>query len=199
MNHRWKLVAGAALLVCAVGLAPPASAEGRLPRPGITPDHPLYFLDTLLEEVQWLLTRTPAERARLAVSLAGEKAAETLAMAQAGKPREALMAAARYGTMVSRAALSLADAARSGEGFDAALVELVATATSVHLEVLGQAYQLAPAEARPALTLALQAGQESGEMVLQALIGGPHLQGARDQIQRRLNEALQGLPLRPGR
>jgi len=50
-----------------------ADISSTLPNPGLTPDHPLYFLDTLGENIGLFLTRSPEGKAEKAFSYAEEK------------------------------------------------------------------------------------------------------------------------------
>lgn len=147
-----------------------SAQEDELPSPGITPDSPLYFLDTLGDNFGLALAFGPEAKARKAAEIAGEKAAEVRAMAEAGKPEAAGVAADRYGSMVSTAASNLAAAARTGD-IDAALAEVVARATSVHLDVLSGVLDQVPEQAKGAIERAMQAGQRGADEALGALEG----------------------------
>ena len=53
-----------------------AQNQVTLPRPGLTPDSPFYFLDRFFETLQEFFTFNPEAKARLQVTFAGERIAE---------------------------------------------------------------------------------------------------------------------------
>jgi len=167
--------------------------ETTLPSPGITPNSPLYFLDTWGEDISVALARSPQERARKQHAIAQEKLAETQMMAEQGNRDATEIAAERYVKMVSGAAQNLAEAARTGEGFDEALAELIATATSIAQSVLAGVYDKVPEEAKGAIERAMVNAGQGTEAALGAL-SGERLERVRTQTQERLEEAREQAP-----
>lgn len=72
-----KKTVGTALAVALFVLVSPVSAqENSLPKPGITPESPFYFLDTWSETLQELFTFSAEGKVRLQVTFAAERTAE---------------------------------------------------------------------------------------------------------------------------
>lgn len=158
-----------------------------LPSAGITPDSPFYFLDTFGEQVQLFFAFSPAAKVETATKIAGEKVAEAKAMEDAGDVSAALEAAGRYGEMASLAAANLAEAAKSGEGFDVALAELVSRATSIHLEVLTGVLEKVPEQAqKTAIGQALENSEKVAETALKALKDNEDL---KTEVQKKIDAA----------
>ncbi len=179
------------LIIFALAFIPIYAQDETLPDPGIVPDSPLYFLDTLGENFGLFFAFGNEAKAEKAVEIAGEKASEVKAMAQAGKSDEAEVAADRYGAMVSIAAENLATAAQSGEGVNEAVAEVVARATSIHLSVLADVYEQVPEEAKEAIQSAMQHSERGATEALKALGGEnePDVEQIRQEVQQRVQEA----------
>lgn len=177
----------------------PVETQETLPDPGITPDSPFYFFDTLGENIGLFFAFGAEAKARKAVEIAGEKAAEAEAMAEKGDAAAAGIAVDRYGDMVSTAAQNLAAAAQSGEGFDAALAELMAKATSIHLSVLSDVLERVPEQAKGAIQNAMEHGERGAGEAINALgqqEGRPDIDQLREGVQQRIDESrnLRGAP-----
>ena len=183
----------AVTLIFAVVGAVRAQEETELPDPGITPDSPFYFLDTLGERISLLFARGAEARARKGLAIAEEKLAEVEAMANRGKGNAAEIAANRYGENISLAAGALAQAARTGEGFDEALKSLIAKATSIHLDVLSRVYEKVPEKAQEAIQRAMEKGGRGGEEALEAIGATETRERVQEGIQERRQEVEQRL------
>ncbi|MDI6903845.1 MAG: DUF5667 domain-containing protein [Methanocellales archaeon] len=70
--------------------------EAELPNPGLTPDSPFYFLDTLGEKIVMFFTFGAEKKAERAFKIAEEKLAEVTAMAQKGKAEALEKASKKY-------------------------------------------------------------------------------------------------------
>lgn len=70
--------------------------EASLPDPGLTPDHPLYFLDDFWKSIRLSFTRKVEARVELRLKFAQEKLAEMQAMAEEKKEEALAKATARY-------------------------------------------------------------------------------------------------------
>jgi len=70
--------------------------EVELPNPGLTPDSPFYFLDTLGEKINLFFTFDPAKKAEKAFQYVGEKLAEIKGMAEANKIEALKKAGQKY-------------------------------------------------------------------------------------------------------
>jgi hypothetical protein len=80
-----------------------------LPEPGLTPDQPLYVLDTFHEAVMLAVAALRAKELPLALDYAREKLAETAQMIRDQKIEPANSAAAHYAAYLERAAQALAE------------------------------------------------------------------------------------------
>ncbi len=187
---KFLLVQLAGLLLFA-GVAVAQTEE--LPDPGITPDSPLYFFDTLGENFGLLFAFSDEQKVQKSTEIAGEKAAEIRAMVEKGDEDATEKAAERYGEVISTAAESLAAAARSGEGFDGALAELVAQAISIHLSVLADVYDKVPEQAKGAIESAMQHSERGANEAINALGGEerPDVEQIRQDVQQKVEEAQQ--------
>jgi len=110
-----------------------------LPSPGITPDSPFYFLDTLGENIGLFFARSDDIKAKKAFSYAEEKLAEAKDMADKGKEKAADNATKRYDGYVSKATENLDKAKAAGKDVDE-LAAKVAEATLKHEAVLAGVY-----------------------------------------------------------
>lgn len=72
------------------------SQETELPKPGLTPDSPFYFLDILGEKIGLFFTFGAEKKAEKAMQYAGEKLAEVKAMAEANKVEALKKASQKY-------------------------------------------------------------------------------------------------------
>lgn len=172
--------------------------EETLSEAGITPDSPLYFLDTLGENLGLFFAFGHEAKTRKATEIAGEKVAEVKAMAEEGNADAAEEAVGRYGVMISTAAQNLAATTQSGEGVHEALVKLVAQATSVHLSVLADVYEPVPEQTKSSIESAIQHSERGATEALNALgdEGRPDVDQVRMEVQQRIEEARQqrGMP-----
>lgn len=163
-----------------------------LPKPGLTPDHPLYFLDTLTESVGMVFAFSDEAKTKRATTVAGEKIAEIKAMVEKGDEAAAQKASVRYESVMSTAAQNLAQAAQSKNGFDVALADLVATATSQHLTVLAEVYDRVPEQAKDAIQRVMEKSEQRAEEALSKrserndAAGSDHV---KEEVQERINNA----------
>lgn len=144
-----------------------AQEEPELPRPGITPDSPFYFLDNMNKSLGMLLAFGPEAKAKKAVQYAGERLAEARAMAAKNKGAALERAARGYDKYLAMAAQKAEDAAQRGAAGNAS--EIVAQATARHLAVLDRVRDAAPEQAREALGRARESSMNGMERALRAL------------------------------
>ncbi len=163
-----------------------AQQADNLPSPGITPDSPLYFLDTWGEKIDLALTKNKEAKTEKQINISQEKLAEAKAMAEKGNVKAAEIASNRYGEMVNGAAEAVAQAAQSGEGFAESLGELLATTTAISQEVLAGVYEQVPEEAKSAIQKAMQVSSEGMQKGIDAVNVGK-----REEVQQKVNENLQ--------
>jgi len=175
------------VLLAVLVLTPRALAQDTdLPSPGLTPDSPLYFLDTWGENIGLALTRGPEAKVRKQIAISQEKLAEAEQMGEKGKAEAAEIAVGRYGEMVNAAAAGVASAAQSGEGFAGALGELLAITTSISQSVLAEVYEKVPEQAKVAIQRAMQVSTQGMERAMEAVSNTK-----REQVQERVEQNLQ--------
>ncbi|MGM5488638.1 MAG: DUF4382 domain-containing protein, partial [Nanobdellota archaeon] len=125
------------------------AAQPELPAPGITPDSPFYFMDTMFDGFQ------PAK------ARADERAAEMVAMAKKGN--EAALEKARKG-------YEKAMAKRQQEAQEnAEQAEDVARQSSNHMVVLGELRERIPEQARAGIYRAMNKSAHEREQALESL------------------------------
>jgi hypothetical protein len=117
--------------------------------PGITPDSPFYFLDTIFDGLQ-----SPE-------AFADEKAAEIVAMAQQNKLNALEKARERYEKAMEKRNRE------AGESEDKA--EEVARQTSRHMEALLEIYEKIPEQAKQGIENAMENSFQGREMALNSL------------------------------
>lgn len=190
-----KLITVILVMLLILGFAGTTFAQQdiQLPNPGITPDSPFYFLDTLAERISLVFARGAEAKARKALVVAEEKLAEAKAMAYKGKDKATEIAANRYGENISVAAGVLAQAVRTGEGFDEAPKSLIAKATSIHLDVLSRVYEKVPEKAQEAIQKAMEKSTRGGEEALEAIETKEIRERVQEEIQERRQEVEQRL------
>lgn len=136
-----------------------ADISSSLPESGLTPDSPLYFLDTLGESVSLALTRSPEDKAKKAFSHAEEKLAEAKVMAEKGKGKAAENATKRHGNYVEKATENLGKAKALGRDVEA-LAARIAEKTLKHQAVLSRVYDTLVAKGNENAAAAVQKAME---------------------------------------
>lgn len=159
---------------------PVIAQENELGDPGITPDSPWYFLDRFGDAFQ------------SAESLANEKAAESLAMAEQANSEALTKATQAYQKAMERRQ-------EQAEG-DEDVAEEVARQASKHLEVLATVREQVPSQALQGIDTALEVSAKGREESLNALRQQNSVRGeevARETIEGIMEnnsaEALEGL------
>jgi len=176
-------------------LASTASAQSSsLPRSGITPDSPFYFLDTWGEGFGRFFAFGREAKAAKQAEHAEERLAEAQVMADEGKDEETQEAVDAYGSLISDAAANLAAAAQSGEDTSAALTDLVLRATSIHLMVLAEVYEKVPEQAKPSIERAMTQSAQGQQTALNAL-SGEQKEEVTEQVQQQRQEVEQRLDI----
>jgi len=188
-----KLTVIVALLTVLV-LTPGVLAQNTdLPSPGLTPDSPLYFLDTWGENIGLALTRGPEAKVRKQIAISQEKLAEAEQMGKEGKAKAAEIAADRYGEMVNAAAAGVAFAAQSEEGFAGALGELLVTTISISQNVLAGIYEKVPEQAKAAIQRAMQVSIQGMERAMEA-VSNTKREQVQEQVEQNLQKARESAP-----
>jgi len=142
-----------------------AQEDAGLPAPGITPDSPFYFLDRWAERLNLMFTFRPEARAQKALHYAEERLAEMDTMLTRNNARATTRAADGYNNCLAVAIQAMERASEKGVNAS----EVVALATSRHIEVLGDTIAGAPENARGALTQARERARTGQETALRSL------------------------------
>jgi hypothetical protein len=141
--------------------------ELQLPAPGITPDSPFYFLDTLGKNIGLFFAFGPDAKAKKAIQYAEERLAEAQAMGAENKSTEVERAADGYDEFVTMAVEKAEEARQRGVSDN--ISEIVALATSKHLSVLDRIKDTVPEQAKQAIAKAKEASMNGMENALKAL------------------------------
>jgi len=167
---------------------PVLAVDEGLPDPGITPDSPFYFIETIGERISLFFTFGTEAKAEKKLDHAEKRLAEAKAMADEGREDLAERSLDAYGKLVSEAAEMLAEAAKDGDK-DEALAELIRRATGIHQMVLTEVYEKVPEQAKESVQ---QAMDKSGQGAQKAVenIGGDK-QKIREEASERRQEVEQ--------
>lgn len=169
MNKKLYIFIFSLLFVGLVGAIPVnAQTEAELPSPGLTPDSPFYFLERFFEGVGTFFTFGDVAKAERYAKLAAERIAEAKAVVDKGKPEVAEKALTRYQDQLEKS-LAKADQAQA-KGKDTTTVEqLVARATTHHLEVLNDVYNKVPEQAKAAIEKAMTVSETGHQRAVESL------------------------------
>lgn len=138
------------LLFCLFAQSAALAAEatpsaGDLPAVHILPDNPLYFLKTIKEKVQLLITRSASGQANLLLDFSQKRLAEAQKVAEKGKVHISEKLLAVFGKDIEAAQKQIKEAKRKGEETYHLLVKLqetIAYQKSLIEKLQGQAEQL---------------------------------------------------------
>ncbi len=123
----------------------PSTSIGELPTVHILPDNPLYFLKTIKEKVQLLVTRKTSSQADLLLDFSQKRLAEAIKVAEKGKIHISEKLFEAFGEDIAAAQEKIRKAKEEGETTYNLLVELqktIAYQKSVIEKLGGQAAQL---------------------------------------------------------
>ncbi len=184
-----------------------SAQEADLPSPGLLPDSPFYFLETIIEEIGTFFTFGDLKKAERYAALAGERLAEVQAVVEKGKPEFAEKTLERYEMQFNNSIARAEKAQAQGENTEKVMEVLarVGQATSKHLEVLAEVYEKVPDQAKPAIENAMKVSVKGHEKAVEALKAQNALgdvpeevslpievpQEARERIQRQAQEELE--------
>jgi len=145
--------------------------ETELPDPGLTPDSPFYFLETIVEEIVTFFTFGDLKKAARYAALSAERLSEARAVVEKGKPEFAEKTLARYEDQLNNSIARAKKAQAKGQSTEKVMEVLakVGKATSVHLEVLAEVYNKVPEQAKPAIENAMKASLKGHEKAVEAL------------------------------
>jgi hypothetical protein len=142
--------------------------QEELIEPGLLPDHPLYFLKTLSENIQTLLTFGEANRVNQHMMLAEKRLAEAQALIAQGETELAEKATNRYQEQSTHAFTFAQQAKEKGQDSDEVMAK-IAENTLRHQAVLSRVYEQVPEEAKPAIEQAMENSLRGHEQALQSI------------------------------
>ena len=153
--------------------------DDSLPKPGLTPDSPFYFLERITEGIGTFFTFGDLKKAERHALLAAERLAEVQTIVE----KESFDAAQdknlklvektlkRYERQLQNSMARVEKAQAKGENAEKVIEVLarVGQTTSKHLEVLAEVYEKIPEQAKPAIENAMKASAKGHEKVVEAL------------------------------
>ncbi|MFH1714089.1 MAG: DUF5667 domain-containing protein [Candidatus Nealsonbacteria bacterium] len=145
--------------------------EVELPSPGLTPDSPFYFLETIAEGIGTFFTFGDLKKAERYAALATERLAEAKAVAEKGKSELAEKTLERYKMQLNNSIARAEKVIAKGKSTEKAIEVLtrVSQATSKHLEVLAEVYEKVPEQAKSAIENAMKVSVKGREKAVEAL------------------------------
>lgn len=133
--------------------APVVDQNGQTVNPGVLPDSPWYWFQTLMEKVQLALTFDPVKKADLVEKQATEDLAEAQALIKKGNTAEAEKALTRYNEKIDRAQAFL-EQLKDPNSETAKKVQLALTKVNTNnMVVLGSLLEKLPPQAAQRLAL----------------------------------------------
>ncbi len=145
--------------------------EADLPSPGLLPDSPFYFLETIAEAIGTFFTFGDLKKAERYAALAAERLAEVQAVVEKGKPEFAEKTLERYEMQLNNSIARAERAQAKGQNTEKVMevIARVGQATSKHLEVLAEVYEKVPEQAKPAIENAMKASIKGHEKAVEVL------------------------------
>lgn len=136
-----------------------ADIPDTLPKAGLTPDSPLYFLDTLSENIGLAFARSPEDKAKKAFKYSEEKLAEAEKMAEKGDEEATEEATGKHGDYLDEMNDNLSKAKALGKDVEA-LAAHIAEKTLKHQAVLSRVYDKLVAKGNVNAAAAVQRAME---------------------------------------
>jgi cellobiose-specific phosphotransferase system component IIA len=149
----------------------PAKSQVELPDPGLTPDSPFYFLETIAEDIVTFFTFGDLKKAERYAALAAERLSEVKAVVEKGKPELVEKTMERYKMQLDKSIARAEKAMAKGKDTEKIMevITKVGKATSKHLEILADVYEKVPEQAKPAIEKAMGASVKGHEKAVEAL------------------------------
>ncbi len=164
-----------------------------LPRAGITPDSPLYFLDKMGEKIGMFFAFRAESKVKKALKYAEERLAEAREIAEKGKTEEVKGTTQNYEEYLSLAQDKIEEIKQKGRSVED-ISSQVAGATSKHLAVLEGMLEKVPEEAKSAIEKAKQKSKK-GHLTSVEMVAGEKPEKAvqinAEAIRERLKKAKQ--------
>jgi hypothetical protein len=178
--------------------------ETGLPKAGLTPDSPFYFLEIILEEIGTFFTFGDLKKAERHIALAAERLAETGAVAEKGKMELVEKSLERYENQLDKALRRIEKAETKGKNTKE-VAKTMAEVTYEHLVILNKGLGGAPEEIKSTIERAmttlvkghgkaveiLKAKDALGEIPEAVSLPAEIPQELRERIQTRVQQELQ--------
>jgi len=145
----------------------PAVAQ-ELPNPEITPDSWMYGIKRFFETLDLMLTFDEVEKAKKYLKHAELRLAEAKKMAEEGKLEYIDDLMREYESNLNKSIKIIEKAQKAGKNVSK-VAELVAIATTIHLDVLDFVYDIVPDQARAAIKMAKNVSLRGNEQALNVL------------------------------
>jgi len=142
--------------------------EAELPSPGLTPDSPFYFLETIAEEIVTFFNFGDLKKAARYATLSAERIAETQAVVEKGKPEFVEKTLKRYENQLNKS-LARAERAQAQGKSVKNVMEIVAEGTGKHLTVIESILEKVSEKAREATVEAKEVSMTSQKNALRTL------------------------------
>jgi parvulin-like peptidyl-prolyl isomerase len=144
--------------------------EAELPNPGLTPDSPFYFLDTLGEKIGMFFAFSAEKKAEKALQYAEEKLAEVKAMAEQKEIKAMEKANQKYEKFLGFANQKIQDAKEKGRDVEE-LAALITEKTLKHREILSEIFEKVPEQAKKGIEKAIEVSKKGSETAVQSVTG----------------------------
>lgn len=159
------LIASAFLFSLGAGVL---AQETELPDPGLTPDSPFYFLETIAEGIGTFFTFGDLKKAERYATLAAERVAEAQAVVEKGKPEFAEKTLTRYENQLNNSIARAERAQAKGQSVKN-VMEIVAEGTGKHLTTIESILEKVSEKAKTAATKAKEVSMNGQKNALRAL------------------------------
>ncbi len=143
-------------------------SEEELTDPGLLPDHPLYFLKSLSENVGTFFTFGEINRANRQMMLAEKRLAEAQALMAQGETELAEKIMNRYQKRFAHALAFAQRAQEAGQNTNKVMAK-IAENTLRHQAVLSRVYDQVPKEAKAAIQSAMENSLRGHRQALEAI------------------------------
>ncbi len=144
-------------------------AQGtELPNPGLTPDSPFYFLETIAEDIVTFFTFSDLKKAERYAALSAERVAEAEALVEKGKPEFVEKTLQRYEMQLNKA-LARAEKAKDKDKSVKNVMKIVAEGTGKHLTIIENILEKVSEKAKEAATKAKEVSMNGQKNALRAL------------------------------
>ena len=175
-----------------------------LPKPGMLPDNPLYFLKSWKEGIGTFFTFGDLKKAERFLNLSEKRLAEAEVLTDKGKSEMVERAVEHYQERLNLALTKVEEVKAKGLDADEVLAK-VSEATLKHQAVLAEVYEKVPEQAKLAIQQAMEAGMRGHEEAIKAVSGQKQEEMRQESKQKKqkaeqkLEEIKQKIPQTPGR